>query len=67
MKATREKQERFMDSFGRSETVNQVALFLRRHGPSWLTDEQMDQVVSNTVSEARFTNRIKRRNRRSAS
>jgi hypothetical protein len=64
MKATRERQERFMESFGRAETVNQVALLLRRHGPSWLTDEQMDQIVSNAIREFRFVTRIRRRNRR---
>ena len=66
MKASRERQERFMRSFGngRDEIAKEAVEMIRQHGPSWLTDEQMDQIVSHTVSSWRFTQRINIRNRK---
>jgi hypothetical protein len=66
MKATREKQERFVNSFGLVVVRSSVCEMLRRHGLAWLTDEQMAEVVSDIADDARRTNRLNIRNRRSA-
>jgi ppGpp synthetase/RelA/SpoT-type nucleotidyltranferase len=68
MKASREKQERWVESFGNRVAVASVSEKLRRRGLGWLTDEQLSEIVSDIAAEARFTNRlnIRNRNRRSA-
>ena len=65
MKAPRERQERFMNDFGRKgqATAEAVLQMLCRHGAAWLTDEQMAQIVSWQVRRWRFTERLSRRNR----
>jgi hypothetical protein len=68
MKASREKQERWVESFGNRVAVASVSEKLRRRCLGWLTDEQLSEIVSDIAAEARFTNRlnIRNRNRRSA-
>ena len=65
MKAPRERQERFMNDFGRKgqATAEAAIEMLRKHGTAWLTDEQMDQIVSWQVRRWRFAERLSRRNR----
>ncbi|WP_029073543.1 hypothetical protein [Kaistia adipata] len=67
MAASRKRQVEFMRSFGDSALTDAVAAMIRRHGPDWLTDEQLSEVVSKQVADARWTARNTRRNRRIAS
>jgi len=66
MKASRNRQERFMRSFrnGRDAIEREAVEMIRKHGAAWLTDDQMDQIVSATVSSWRFTQHINLRNRK---
>lgn len=68
MKASREKQERFMAGFGDRdwEIRKAVENLLIRKGPAWLTDEQMAEVVSYRLRTYRFSQRLARENRRMA-
>ncbi|WEK50354.1 MAG: hypothetical protein P0Y66_22375 [Candidatus Kaistia colombiensis] len=67
MAASRKRQVEFMRSFGDGALMDAVAAMIRRHGPNWLTDEQIAEVVSQQVSDARWTARNTRRNRRLSS
>jgi len=66
MAASRKRQAEFMRSFGDSALVDAVAAMIRRQGPDWLTDEQLSEVVSKQVADARRGARTTRRNRRIA-
>jgi len=66
MATSRNRQVEFMRSFGDSALIDAVAAMIRRHGPDWLTDGQMSEVVSKQVADARRVARNTRRNRRSA-
>lgn len=62
-KASRKRQERFMAEFG-YRAVNKMAMqILDRRGADWLTDEQMDDVVSVAIAQWRATQRFNRCNR----
>jgi hypothetical protein len=63
--ATRERKERFIKSFdgvyGQTIRDRAVACIVR-NGWSWLTDEQIDDITADLVSDARFTQRLNIRN-----
>lgn len=40
-----------------------MSRFLARYGLTWLTDEQLDEIVRKEVSDWRFTSRLNRQNR----
>lgn len=66
---TRERQERFIKSFDRypgSTLDDAIGDCLRRHGTAWLTDEQIEEITSRTVDSARFSQRLRVRNRRAS-
>lgn len=64
--ASRARQERFIASFdgmpGRT-LQDGIASCLARHGASWLTDEQLADITDHLVGEARFSQRLRVRNR----
>lgn len=64
--ATRERKERFIKSF-EGAAVRDAAMLvdrrLSRHGLSWLTDEQLDEITADLVSDARFSQTLRIRNR----
>jgi len=66
MAASRKRQVEFMRSFGDTALIDAVAAMIRRYGPEWLTDQQMSEVVAQQVSDARWSARNTRRNRRIA-
>lgn len=65
-RSTRKRQERFISSFdgvtGR-DARHYALLFLSRCGLSWLTDEQVEEITAQLVSDARFSQRLRVRNR----
>ena len=64
--ATRERKERFIESFKDVPFRDAEALVekrFRRHGLSWLTDEQLAQITADLVDDARFSQRLRIRNR----
>jgi len=64
--ATRERKERFIKSFDgvRGQTIRErVAACISREGWSWLTDEQINEITSDLVDDARFSQRLRVRNR----
>lgn len=67
MAASRKRQVEFMRSFGDTALIDAVAALIRRHGPVWLTDEQLSEIVSRQVEDARRVARHNRRNRRQSS
>ena len=64
MNATRERKLQFINSFGRYALRDAVAEMVRRKEAPWLTDEQIDDVASKMVEDARITHRMNIRNRR---
>lgn len=67
-KATRERMERFINSFGYRAEREAVETLFGRYGLALLTDQQLAEVVSDWICQARCGNRINRENRkRSAS
>lgn len=64
MAASRKRQVEFMRSFGDTALIDAVAAMIRRYGPDWVSDEQLYEVVAQQVSDARWTARNTRRNRR---
>lgn len=67
MAASRKRQVEFMRSFGGDAAlIDAVAAMIRRYGPDWLTDQQLTEVVAQQVSDARWSARNTRRNRRIA-
>jgi hypothetical protein len=64
--ATRERQMRFIADFdgmpGRT-LRDGIAACLARHGATWLTDEQIADITESLVADARFSQRLRVRNR----
>ena len=63
--STHERKKAYAESF--DETPNNwraaVEFRLNLDGIGWLTDEQVSQIVSDMASRARFSQRVKVRNR----
>lgn len=66
MATSRKRQVEFMRSFGDTALIDAVAAMIRRYGANWLSDEQLSEVVAQQVSDARWSARNTRRNRRIA-
>jgi hypothetical protein len=65
MKSTRERQERFIASSGKPYALARYAeLMLLRHGTSWLTDEQVADIATRDVAQARYSLHLIIRNRK---
>jgi hypothetical protein len=67
--ATRERQESFIKSFDGlplRTLKDGISNCLLRHGSSWLTDEQIAEITADLVEQARFSQRLRVRNRRQA-
>ena len=62
--ATRDRKERFVQSFGDGFGAQAVAAMVRRYGLAWLTNDQVDEIVFDTVAAAKVENRRVVRNRR---
>lgn len=65
--ATRARMETFIRSFDGlpGQTLAEgVAACLARHGVSWLNDDQIADITERLVSDARFSQRLRVRNRR---
>ncbi|HEY5797675.1 MAG TPA: hypothetical protein VIU82_21945 [Bosea sp. (in: a-proteobacteria)] len=62
--ATRDRKERFVQSFGDGFGAQAVAAMVRRHGLAWLTNDQVDEIVSDTIDAAKSRARSVIRNRR---
>ncbi|MFI5409104.1 hypothetical protein [Kaistia sp. UC242_56] len=67
MAASRKRQVEFMRSFGDTALIDAVAAMIRRYDADWLTDAQLSEVVAQQVSDARWSARNTRRNRRLSS
>lgn len=52
-----------MDSFGKNALRHAVLRAVARKGESWLTDGQMEEIVSSQVSDWRWATRINRANK----
>lgn len=64
MQATREKKIAFIKSFGRKALEMAIMEAVHRHGAEYfLTDEQLDDITSEQVANARSMNRHVIRNR----
>lgn len=64
--ATRQRQERFAKSFNGVQGLDWSAALdrvLAERGLSFFTDEQMDELASEMVRRARFSQRVRVRNR----
>lgn len=64
--AARERQERFIKSYDGVQGLDfdaAIDRILRRRGLSWLTDEQIADVVTEMVDRARLSQRLRVRNR----
>lgn len=62
--ATRERKLKFIKSFGRNALVDAIMEAVHRHGAEhFLTDEQLDDITSEQVANARSANRRTVRNR----
>lgn len=64
MNATRERKLQFINSFGYNALERAVVEMLRRKEAPWLTDDQIDDIASKMVDDARFTHHLSIRNRR---
>lgn len=65
-RATRERQERFAKSFDGVQGLDWSSALdrlLSERGLAFLTDEQMDEIASEMVDRARFSQRLRVRNR----
>lgn len=62
-RATRERKEQFLLSFGVSTPRKAVERLFARHGLDMLSDEQLDEVVSDVIADWRLRERMNRRNR----
>jgi len=67
MAASRKRQVEFMRSFGDDALIDAVVQMIRQYGADWITDQQLSEVVSKQVADARWTARNTRRNRRLSS
>jgi hypothetical protein len=63
MNATRQKKLEYIRSFGQFALQEAVAAMLRRKEAPWLTDEQIDDITEQMVSDARWTQHNNMRNR----
>lgn len=64
--ASRERQERFIKNFegvAGLDLDSALARCLRRDGLTWFTDEQIADLTSRIVDGARFSQRLRVRNR----
>lgn len=64
---TRARQAKFLASFDTwpgTTAERAVGACLRRYGLDWLTDEQLAEITSDVVNDARFSQRLRARNRR---
>ena len=62
--ATREKKLKFLRSFGRNALETAIMGAVHRYGAEhFLTDEQLDEITSEQVANARRTNQHVIRNR----
>lgn len=64
--ATRERKERFLkgdDGVFLTAACRLVESRLMRHGLEWLTDDQLDEIVSDLVASERFVSRLRIQNR----
>ncbi|MCV0348499.1 MAG: hypothetical protein K5863_00355 [Nitratireductor sp.] len=67
MKATRERKIEFMQDLGYARLEKAIARRVRRVGAeNFLTDEQLDEIVSDEVADLRFTRHLNMLNRRHA-
>lgn len=66
MNATREKKLKFIRSFGPYALEQAVTKMLDRKEAPWLTDEQIDDITSQMVSDARWTQHHDMREREKA-
>ncbi|MBN7764119.1 hypothetical protein JYP52_23605 [Nitratireductor aquibiodomus] len=65
MKATRERKIEFMQELGYARLEKAIARRVRKVGAeNFLTDEQLDEIVSEEVSDLRFTRHLNMLNRR---
>lgn len=63
MPVSRDKKIRFVNEFGPFALMKAVEAAFRRSGPDWLTDEQLDEIVSQQVADWRSTRRRNRQSR----
>lgn len=63
MTATREKKLQFIRSFGPLALEKAVTDMLRRKESVWLTDDQVDDLTEQMVSDARWSQHVQMRNR----
>lgn len=63
MTATRERKLRFMRDFGPFALRDAVVAAFDREGADFLTDEQLDGIVAQQVSDWKFSAKLARRNR----
>lgn len=67
MKATRERKIEFMQDLGYARLEKAIARRVRRVGAeNFLTDEQLDEIVSDEVADLRITIHLNIQNRRNA-
>ncbi|MCV0371629.1 hypothetical protein [Filomicrobium sp.] len=67
MKATRERKIEFMQDLGYARLEKAIARRVRRVGAeNFLTDEQLDEIVSDEVADLRITIHLNMLNRRHA-
>lgn len=66
MTATRKRKLEFIRSFGIFALEQAVTQMLSRKEAPWLTDEQIDDITSQMVSDARYTQHYNMRERRRA-
>jgi hypothetical protein len=62
--ATRERKLAFMREIDTFALRNAVEAAFVRNGPDWLTNEQLDEIVSHQVRRQRWTQRHNRENRK---
>jgi hypothetical protein len=66
MSATRERKLEFIRSFGVFQLEQSVSAMLQRKKSPWLTDEQIDDITDQLVSDARWTQHHNMRERSKA-
>jgi len=63
MMATRDRKIAFIEDAGYGALERAVVSALRRNGADWLTDEQVSELASREVADARFRQHLNMRNR----
>lgn len=53
MQVSRSKKIRFVNEFGPYALMKAVEAAFLRHGPDWLTDEQLDEITKQQISDWR--------------